>query len=95
MQARDVRRHHLERLKVKRKHYWGYRGPKHSSYGELPEPGKHEMSPRRLGQVSQHPQSCSCLGCGNERRFWGNSKEAKTAKEQSFIETQRKFENED
>lgn len=61
---RAVRRHHIERLKAKRKGYWGY--PHH--YGIwAPE----QMDARQLGKVAQYPQPCSCRGCGNQRKWEG------------------------
>lgn len=77
---RAERRHHIERLKEARKTYWGY-GRRGAT-----------MNPRQLGAVTQHPQSCSCLGCGNERRHWGNSKEARKLDEQSQLEALKKIE---
>lgn len=86
MQARDIRRHHIERLKEKRKHYWGYGRQTFSSRGVV------EMSPKQLGAVSQHPQSCSCPACGNYRHHFCNSKDARTLQEQSQIEAFKKIE---
>lgn len=86
MQARDIRRHHIERLKEKRKNYWGY--------GKRTEHGPDKMSPKALGAVVQHPQSCSCWGCGNDRRHFGNSKDARTIQERSQIEVEKKFKEE-
>jgi hypothetical protein len=77
---RAERRHHIERLKETRKHYWGY-----GRRGE-------QMDPKQLARVVQHPQMCSCPGCGNARKHFGNSKEALTLQEQSQIEALRTYE---
>jgi hypothetical protein len=29
------------------------------------------MEPKQLGSVVQNPQNCSCMGCGNARRYFG------------------------
>ena len=63
---RAERRAQVARLKAKRKSYWGYG----ASYGRE---GKTVMSPARLGAIVQHPQSCSCMGCGNQRRYTGRT----------------------
>jgi hypothetical protein len=55
---RAERRHQLARIKAKRKGYWyGYPA---------------EMTPKRLGMVSQTPALCSCHMCGNPRKFFGD-----------------------
>ena len=61
---RAVRRHHVERLKQKRKSYWGY----NRSWGRE---GIQAMSPQQLGRIVQYPQACSCMGCGNQRKYEG------------------------
>lgn len=53
--ARALRRHHAARLKAKRARYWG----------------NSDKTPRLLGLLSQTPALCSCYGCGNPRRFFG------------------------
>ena len=88
MFSRAERRHHVERLKDARKNYWGY--GRH--YGTK---GIEVMNSRQLGAVTQHPQSCSCLGCGNARKHFGNSKNALTLQEQSQIEALKTFEFEE
>lgn len=61
---RAARRAQVARLKVKRRNYWGYGRPWNN----------HEaMSPQQLGRVVQNPQTCSCMGCGNGRRWFGKS----------------------
>lgn len=53
--ARALRRHHAARLKAKRAHYWG----------------GSDKTPRLLGLLSQTPALCSCPGCGNPRKYFG------------------------
>jgi hypothetical protein len=77
---RSERRHHIERLKETRKTYWGY-----GRRGET-------MSAAQLGRVVQHPQSCSCTGCGNPRKHFGNSEESLTIQERSQIEALKTYE---
>jgi hypothetical protein len=69
---RAVRRHHVKRLKAKRKTYWGY--PRLERYGPGNIPlGPDRMNAHQLGKVVQYPQACSCAGCGNVRRnAWMN-----------------------
>ncbi len=62
---RAVRRHHVQRLKLKRKNYWGY-GPNGHRQGHP------VMPPNRLGQVVKHPAVCSCWMCGNDRKYFGH-----------------------
>lgn len=54
--ARDVRRHHRERLLKKRKKYWA---------------GSASDSAKKLGVCVKTPCVCSCFLCGNKRKFWG------------------------
>jgi hypothetical protein len=66
---RAIRRHHIARLKKKRKNYWGYPtfwypGVIEDRFGRAPQP----MDARQLGKVVQYPASCSCAGCCNARR---------------------------
>lgn len=60
---RAERRAQVARLKAKRKNYWGYGLAKPWRSGPMP--------PDTLGKVVQHPQACSCMGCGNQRRYVG------------------------
>jgi len=53
-----IRRHHIERLKVKRKQYWGGNN-----------------NPKRLGILNNTPKNCSCIGCGNERKYDGETRQ--------------------
>jgi hypothetical protein len=85
MFSRSERRHHVERLKETRKTYWGF-GRSRAEYGPT------VMNERQLGAVVQHPQTCSCFGCGNARRHFGNGKEAKTMQERSQLEAIQKIE---
>lgn len=57
---RAVRRHHRDRLKAKRKSYWG---------GILSD----EAEARLLGFVARTPAVCSCWMCGHERRIYGRT----------------------
>lgn len=67
---RAVRRHHIARLKKKRKNYWGYPTVWQAGifepdrFSRAPQP----MDARQLGKVVQYPQACSCQGCCNVRR---------------------------
>lgn len=62
---RAIRRHHRERLKAKRKRYWGY--PQKYYDGRL------LMSAQQLSVVTRTPHPCSCRGCGNQRQFEGRT----------------------
>ena len=53
---RSIRRHHKERLKNKRQHYWF---------------GKDHMNDRKLGIVTETPSPCSSYCCGNPRKWNG------------------------
>jgi hypothetical protein len=57
--TRAVRRHHLDRLRTKRKTYGGY-----TTTCAL----KDQMSPRALGMLCATPKVCSCWMCGNPRK---------------------------
>lgn len=65
--SRSERRHHVERLKKFRKHYWGFPLRWTERPGEKPV-SPVEMSPEQLGKVVQYPQACSCACCCNVRR---------------------------
>lgn len=52
-----MNRHHVKRLKAKRKHYWNVGG-------------KHR-SEKAVGLVVCTPCLCSCTMCGNQRKHWG------------------------
>lgn len=57
------RRHHIERLKKSRKHYWG----RDSRY--LPP-----MTPKQLGMVVKYPKSCGCFMCSrNKKKVFGGT----------------------
>ena len=67
---RAVRRHHVWRLKQKRRFYWGYgaRSFRHSGSALEGAPLPPEPMPvSQLGKILHTPQMCSCLGCGNAR----------------------------
>ena len=60
--SRAMRRHHAQRLKTKRRHYWnGYAG----------------TSLYNLGRVLKDPAPCSCEGCGNQRKYQGQTLQEK------------------
>lgn len=56
---RAIRRHHIERLKKKRKNYWW--GDLHGGLNE-----------KQLGMVVSTPRHCSCWMCGNPRKYFGH-----------------------
>lgn len=56
--ARALRRHHRARLKKNRRYYWG-------------REGLADWTPCSLGKAIDTPHPCSCLGCGNSRRWLG------------------------
>ena len=61
---RAIRRHHTSRLKKARRNYWGRR----------------EMTPAELGTVARTPQVCSCRGCGNQRKYEGETLQEKRSR---------------
>ena len=63
---RALRRHHMARLKNVRKHY--------THLG-----GTEGLNDRQVGMVYATPAACSCMMCGNERKWWNK----KTIQEQS------------
>jgi hypothetical protein len=84
---RSERRHHIERLKEARKGYWGYGNPRAR--------GSDNMDARQLGQVTQHPQMCSCAACGNPRRHKWFKGECLTLQERSQLEALKTYEFEE
>ena len=66
---RSQRRHQYARLRNKRKHYWN------NWDKELP-------NPRMLGLILHTPTMCSCLTCGNPRKWW----KSKTLKEKLYTQ---------
>ena len=58
---RALRRHHLRRLRNRRKHYRWVR---------IHENGL--LTGRELGIVTRTPKICSCTICGNPRRHFGD-----------------------
>jgi hypothetical protein len=89
---RSVRRHHVNRLKSKRKHYWGY-GRSHILWTprtDLIPKGRKEMDQDVLGKVVQYPAACSCPSCCNVRRYpWMNEGEGRTIQERRWLEQYR------
>ena len=61
--SRAIRRHHRERLKKARRNYW--------CYHYLNNP----MSEAQLSVATGTPHPCSCLGCGNQRRYDGPTRQ--------------------
>jgi hypothetical protein len=82
---RDIRRHHIERLKKARKYYWGYNN-RNAWWRD-----NQSMSPRELGRVVQNPQTCSCSGCGNSRNHSWFKRECQTVQERSFFEAYKSY----
>lgn len=82
MQSKDMRRalrrHHRERLKFARQSYWG-RLP----FGrDNPSAYESPWTAGALGVVTRTPCVCSCLGCGNSRRWLGE----RSIQERSFYQ---------
>ena len=71
-QGRALRRHHVARLKRRRKSYWGYPSVLGTPLDEAPQAPR-SMDARQLGKVTQNPQMCSCPACGNARRLVGGT----------------------
>jgi hypothetical protein len=81
---RAIRRHHVQRLKHKRKSYWGY--PRYTrSVLDFPPVPDEQMPPRVLGQVVHTAQCCSCSGCGNPRRHSWFKAEMRTVQERRWL----------
>lgn len=59
------RRHHIERLKKKRKHYWGR---------DYPRSTMEPLTPRQLNQVVRYPKMCGCWMCSrNKKKVFGGT----------------------
>ena len=56
MRSRAIRRHHLDRMKVRVRHYYG---------------GHAAGDARQLGRLASSRTPCSCFMCGNPRRRLG------------------------
>lgn len=65
MRNRAWRRHHYQRLKRKRKRYWG--GP----FGTEPGVTYTHTEEQRQGMLASTPHPCSCIGCADLRRVEG------------------------
>jgi hypothetical protein len=63
---RAVRRHHVARLKHKRRNYWGWDRRQSTPFDQVPQ-APEPMPVALLGKIVATPQMCSCLGCGNQR----------------------------
>ena len=72
--SRSVRRHHIQRLKAKRRFQWGR---------------DYSSSPRWLGILTHTSTPCSCWACGNERKWKTDSGNGLTLQERSFYQTQK------
>lgn len=78
---RAVRRQQISRLKKKRQFYWGYGAPKYQTrinpltreYEFAPVKGFQEPSIIQWARLVNNPAACSCMGCGNSRRYFGKS----------------------
>jgi hypothetical protein len=66
---RAIRRHHISRLKAKRKTYYGHNPLQQTFEGGSEEP----LTGKSLGLTVNSPQLCSCAMCGNPRRTGWNS----------------------
>lgn len=66
---RAIRRHHLARLKAKRKIYWN---------------GYASTDKINMGICVITPCRCSCWGCGNQRKYQGISLKERAAKQDFF-----------
>lgn len=75
---RAERRHHVNRLKNKRKYHYGYQ-----KYLNDDNRG------RMLGMIVNTATNCSCHMCGNPRSYYGNSSFSKTLSEQSDLEVSK------
>lgn len=84
--ARSERRHHANRLKHKRRHYWGYDRSRSRSGPDGPPLPPETISASRLGQLLHTPQLCSCAGCGNPRRHAWFKGERLTVQERRYDE---------
>jgi len=72
---RGIRRDHRDRLKKKRKYYWGMNKWR-------------EATPKLLNHVVDYPQHCSCSQCCNNRRNrYAKKKEKLTIQERKFLES--------
>jgi len=66
---RALRRHHLARLKKKRRHDYAMCSLAEEIYGTAPT--NKRVDPVRLGKHVTTPACCSCWMCGNPRRHFG------------------------
>ena len=74
---RALRRHNIERLKNKRKNYWGW--PSHDGFD--PRNPIVEMPQEFQSFIVNTPKPCSCYACGNPRKYC----KEKTFQEMIFI----------
>lgn len=92
--GRADRRHHVQRLKHKRKHYWGYPNKYAVSALDRPPVAPKEMDAYNLGRVVTDPHPCSCPGCGNPRRHSWFKGERITLQEHRYLDQYREQVNE-
>lgn len=55
---RAIRRHHIARLKYTRRKYFTADWWNNDA--------------KRMGKIVQYPKMCSCIMCGNERKWFGH-----------------------
>jgi hypothetical protein len=72
MKSRAIRRHHMIRLKKKYSKYYG----------------GYAKTERQIGRLYQTPTPCSCLMCGNRRKWEGITRQEKI----SILEMQEELE---
>ena len=54
-----IRRHHIARLKKKRKNYWGR---------DIPRNTMEPLTPRQLNMVVRYPKLCGCFMCSSKKK---------------------------
>jgi len=72
---RSIRRHHIERLKNKRKYYWGWP----SQVSDLTKPAE-EMPIEFQSFIVNTPKPHTCWMCGNPRKYFNE----KTIQEKKY-----------
>ena len=99
MRDRSFRRHHLKRIKNKVKfitrQVWGrFSNIFVRSSSPLPPVTHGDEDPRIIGiGASTHCRACSCPGCGNPRKHFGNLTKQEKLSELSELEQMRELEN--
>lgn len=80
MSKNAKRRHHINRLKHKRS--------RDLVVAHITDESIFSPNSSKQKHIARHfatPKSCSCSLCSNPRKFYGNSKDAKTLQEQKAI----------